>query len=46
MGSKQFLNSMYRRQRTTVDNQGKRVEVSPDVLIYTTVDVETRACSH
>jgi DNA polymerase elongation subunit (family B) len=32
---------MYKSQKTTYDDRGKRVEVSPDALIYTAIDVET-----
>jgi DNA polymerase elongation subunit (family B) len=40
MGNKQFLNSMYKPQVTTYNDRGKRVELSPDALIYTTIDID------
>jgi DNA polymerase elongation subunit (family B) len=32
---------MYKRVETTYNDQGKRIEVSPDALIYTIKDIET-----
>jgi DNA polymerase elongation subunit (family B) len=41
MGNKQFLNSMYRPPKTAYNEWGKRIEVSPEVLIFTLCDVQT-----
>jgi DNA polymerase elongation subunit (family B) len=41
MGSKQFLNSMYKRPKITYDEKGRRVELAPDTLIFTAIDIDT-----
>jgi DNA polymerase elongation subunit (family B) len=32
---------MYKTQKTSYDERGKRVEIAPDALIFTTIDIET-----
>jgi DNA polymerase elongation subunit (family B) len=41
MGNKQFLNSMYRPPKHAYNEWGKRIEVSPEALIFTLCDVQT-----
>jgi DNA polymerase elongation subunit (family B) len=41
MPAKQFINSMYKPPKTAYNDLGKRVEISPDALIFTLADIET-----